>query len=73
MLHLWVQFLKHSHPSYQNNVPYPSSMNFGKLVSGGALTSYPCNGAKKTRRLIFEQVRETAEALRKDDSDDIHF
>ena len=30
-----------------------------------------CNGARKTRRLIVEQVHEAAEALHKDDSDDI--
>ena len=30
------------------------------------------NGVRKMRRLIVEQVREAAEALRKDDSDDIH-
>ena len=64
--------LLHSHPSYQHNIPDPRSMNIGKLNSGDALTSDTCNGARKTRRLIVEQVYEATEALHKDDSDDIH-
>ena len=59
--------LKHSHPSYQHNIPDPRSMNIGKLGIGGALTSDTCNGAGKTLRLIVEQGYEAAEALRKDE------
>ena len=61
-----------SHLSYQKNIPYPSSINIGRLRSGGALMSDTCNGARKTRRLIVNQGNEAAEALRKDDSDYIH-
>ena len=48
-------------------------MKIVKLGKGGVLTSYICNCARKMRRLIVEQVHEAAEALRKGDSDDIHF
>ena len=65
----WADLLGHSHPSYQNDIPDPSSMNIGKLGSGGDLMSDTCNGQIKTRRLIVEKVHEAAEALRKDDSD----
>ena len=44
MLKQWVEVLQHSHPSYQHNIPDPSSMNIGKLGSIGALTSDTCNG-----------------------------
>ena len=63
--------LEHSHPSYQHAIPDPRSMNIGKLGSGGALMLITCNGVRKMRRLIVEQVRDAAEALRKDDSDEI--
>ena len=63
--------MEHSHPSYQHNIPYPSSINIGNLGSGGALTSDTCNGSRKTRRFIVEQVHEAEKDLRKDDSDDI--
>ena len=63
--------LEHSHPSYQHDIPDPSSMSIGKLGSVGALTSDTCNGARNTSRLIVEQFHDTVEALRKDDYDDI--
>ena len=68
---LWAEVLEHSHPSYQHDIPYPISLNIGKLGSGGALTSYTCNGERKTVSLIVDQLHEAAEAFRKDDSDDI--
>ena len=46
-------------------------MDIFKLGSSGALTSDICNGMRNMRRLILEQVHEAAEALRKDDSNDI--
>ena len=63
--------LEHSHPSYQNDTPYPSSMNIGNLGSGRALTSDTYNGAWKTRRLIVEKCHDSAEALHKYDSNNI--
>ena len=63
--------LEHSHPSYYHNIPYPSSMNIGKLGSDGALMSDTCNGARKTHHLIAEKVHEAAKYLRKDDSYEI--
>ena len=63
--------LKHSHPSYQHNIPYLSSMNIGKLGSGVSLKSDICSVARKTRRLILKKVQESVKYLRKDDSDDI--
>ena len=71
-LQWWVEVLEHSHPSYHNNIPGPNSMNICKLGSGGDLTPDTCNGAIKTCRLIAEKVHEDVEALRKDESDDIH-
>ena len=47
-------------------------MNIDKLGSGITLTSLTSNGARKTRRIIVDQVHDPAEALRKDESDDIH-
>ena len=64
--------LKHSHPLYHHNIPDPSSMNIGKLGSGGALTSYTCNRARKTRCIIVETVHEAVGHLRKYESYDIH-
>ena len=46
-------------------------MNIGKLGSGSYLKLDICNGARKTIRLIIEQVNEAVEDLRKYDSDDI--
>ena len=63
--------LEHSHPLYQHDIPYPSSINIGKLGSGSAFTSDKCNGARKTHRIIIEEFHEAEEALRKDDSDHI--
>ena len=63
--------LEHSHPSYQHNILYPSSMNIGKLGIGGFLTLDTCNGMRKTRRLIVDQVHESAEAFHKYDSNEI--
>ena len=37
-LQWWAEVLVHSHPSYQHDIPDPSSMNIGKLGSGGDLT-----------------------------------
>ena len=71
LLQRWAEVLEHLNPSYQTDISEPISMNIGKLGSGGDLTSYTCNGARKTRRLIVEQVHEYAEALCKDGSDDI--
>ena len=71
MLQRWAEVLKHSHPSYKHNIIDPSSMNIGKLGRSGALMSDTCNGSRIMRRLIFEQVHEVAEALRKDDYYDI--
>ena len=68
----WLdEVLYYSHPLYQHDIPDPISMNIGKLGSGFALTSYTWDGARKTRLIIFEQVHEAAEALQKDDSDEI--
>ena len=39
------------------------TQDLGNLGSNGALTPYICNGARKTCRLIVEQVHEAAEAL----------
>ena len=71
-LQWWAEVLEHSYPSYQIDIQYPSSMNIGKLRSGGALTPDTCNGARNTFRLIVDQVHEAAEDFRKDDSDDIY-
>ena len=46
-------------------------MKIGKLGSGVALTLDTCNWARKTVYLIVDQVHEAAEALRKDNSNDI--
>ena len=67
----WVEVLDHSHPSYQKYFSELSSMNINKLGIGGDLMSDTCNGARKTQRLIDEQVHKAAEALRKYESDDI--
>ena len=71
MLKQWLDVLKHSHPSYQKNIPYPSSMNIGKLGSGSDLMPDTCNGARETRRLIVDQDHEAVEAFQKDNSDEI--
>ena len=63
--------LKHSNPSYKIDTPNLSSMKIGKLGSGVALTLDTCNWARKTVYLIVDQVHEAAEALRKDNSNDI--
>ena len=64
--------LENSHSSYQHNIPDPSSMNICKSGSGSALMSDTSNGARKTRRLIIDQVHEAVETLLKEDSDFIH-
>ena len=46
-------------------------MNIGKLGIGGFLTLDTCNGMRKTRRLIVDQVHESAEAFHKYDSNEI--
>ena len=63
--------MDNSPPSYQHDIPDRSSINIGKLGSGGDLTSYTCNGESTTRHLIFEKVHETVETFRQDESDDI--
>ena len=69
--HRWEEMLHHSHPSYWNNILDPSSMNIGKLGSGGALSLDTCNGARKTCHIIVKKVHESVEALHKDNSDEI--
>ena len=64
-LQWWAEVLDNSHPSYQNNIPDPRSMNICKLGSGGALTSDTCNGTRKRCHIISDQVNDAAEALRK--------
>ena len=64
--------MEHSHSSYHHDIPELSSTKILKLVSGGDLLSYTCNGARKTRSIIVEQVHKAADDLDKDDSDDIH-
>ena len=71
-LQLWAEVLDNFNPLYQNDIPDPSSMNIGKLGRGSDLTSDTCNGERKNRCIIVEQVHEAAEALLKDDSNDIH-
>ena len=68
-LQKWVEVLEHSHPSYQHDIPDPISMSICKLGSGNDSMSDTFNGLRNTRRLIVEKVHESAEALRKDDSD----
>ena len=70
-LQWWAEVLEHSHPLYQQDIPYPSSMNINKFGSGSDLTSNTCNGASKIRHIIFEQVHEAAEDVRKVLCDDI--
>ena len=40
----WAEVLEHSHPSYQSNIPDPSSMKISKLGSDSDLASDTCNG-----------------------------
>ena len=68
---MWGEVLECSHPSYQHNIPDPSSMNNYKLVSNSYLTSDTYNGVRKTHSLIVEKVHEAAKYFHKDDSDDI--
>ena len=63
--------LERSHPSHPNYIPDPNSMNICKLGSGVSLTPDTCNGVRKTRCLIVDQVLKAAESLLKDYSDDI--
>ena len=63
--------LEHSKPTYQINTLDPSSMNIGKLWSGGDLMSDTFYRDRKTRH-FFYQIHETREDLRKENSDDIH-
>ena len=72
MLKQWVEVLQHSHPSYQHNIPDPSSMNIGKLGSNGDLTSEKYNRERKTHSLIVDHVHKTAEDFRKYESYDIY-
>ena len=67
-----TELLEYSYPSYQHNIPDPSSMNISKLGNGGALTLSICNGESKTSRLIVEKSYEATEDLGKDNSDNIH-
>ena len=66
-----MEVLEHSHPSYQDCIPDPSSMNIDNMGSGGSLTSNTCNGTSKTRHIIVENVHKAAGALRKNKYDDI--
>ena len=36
-LQQWAETLENAHPSYQHNITYPSSINIGRLGSGGTL------------------------------------
>ena len=67
-----TEVLEHSHPSYQNNIPDPISMNIGRLRKGGALTSDTCNGARKACCLIVEKFHEATEAFLNEECDDIY-
>ena len=53
-LQRWVEVLEHSNPSYHNYIPYPRSINIGKLGSGGALMSDTCDGKRRMRLIIVD-------------------
>ena len=55
-LQQWEEVLEHSHPSYQHGIPYPSSMNIGKLGSNGALESDTLMGQVRCSVLFLSKV-----------------
>ena len=62
---------ENSHPSYQKNIPDPSSTNIGNLESSGHFKLDTCNEKSKKHRLIFEQVYDAVEDYHNDNSDEI--
>ena len=62
-LQRWAEVIKQQFPDYVHDIPPPSAMNIGKLGSGGAITSDTCNGARKTRRLLVDVVKDAAKEM----------
>ena len=46
-LHCWADTVKNIFPTYNHDIPLASTMDIGKLGSGGAITSGNCNSAQK--------------------------
>ena len=51
------------YPTIIHDIPPASAMNIGKLGYDGAVTSDTCNSARKTRRLLVDQITDAALVL----------
>ena len=56
-LHRWAQKMEKMYPTIIHDIPPASAMNIGKLGYNGAVTSDTCNSARKTRRLLVDQIK----------------
>ena len=44
------------YPDYIHNIPDIKSLGIAKLDRGGAITTGTCNRARKTRRLLIDNI-----------------
>ncbi len=54
-LDMWRAEISDMHPSFEHDIPDPSTMNIGKL-EGGAVTTDTCNAARSAKKLLCEEV-----------------
>ena len=55
-LQRWRQTIEKMYSNYIYNIPDIKSLDIGKLGKGGAITTDTCNGARKTRRLLIDNI-----------------
>ena len=59
----WLETLEEIFPLYFNNIPRSDAMSIIKFHDSGGVTSYTCNSARKTRRLLVQSIEEAANQL----------
>ena len=52
----WREVIEKMYPSYKHDIPDDNEINTSKLGEGGAINSDTCNTARKTRRIIIEEI-----------------
>ena len=59
----WRETLEEMFLLYFNNIPRLDAMSIIKFHDSGGVTSYTCNSARKTRRLLVQSIEEAANQL----------
>ena len=66
-LHRWKEVIEEMYHSYQHDIPVSDEVNIGKLSKGDAVISDTCNDARKTRRLLVNEIKEAAAEMSTDE------